>query len=292
MSSVPQQDDEPLSLEADYTLHVLSLFGTLFDPRAAPYIGVIPPDDIQPKVEEEEDGEGYYEPPPPFETSLCDFRLRAAYKGELEARQSVIDDLAARGELINENSKKPESKNIVLGDRLVPRNEKGMPTESELKKKRAEFLDKSIKKAAERRSKVLTQKKNKNQDTAQSEREETRQLMEEFKKIRDAEVKQRKAAAAKRRAEMEKRREMQMRKREEHLRKTEEAQKSIENLTYRSKLAPEAVAQYDFRSREKNQRNDLIRSIKSRKMTEDSIMKYNKQSIKPKPRTNPYLLSP
>lgn len=286
------QQEEPLSLEADFTLHVLSLFGTLFDYRAAPYIGTIPPDDIQPVYEEEEDGELYYEPPPPFETSLCDFRLRAQYKAELEARQSVIDDLAARGELINENSKKPESKNIVLGDRLVPRNEKGTSTESELKKKRTEFQEKSRQKAVERRSKVLTQRKNRAQETARSERAETKQLFEEFKKIQEAEMRQRKAAAAKRRSEMEKRREIQMRKREENMRKTEEAQRSIENLTYRSKLAPEAVAQYDFRSREKHQKNDLIRSIRSRKVAEDSIMKHNKQTIKPKPRSNPYLLSP
>lgn len=286
----PNDSEEPLSLEADFTLHVLSLFGTLFDNRAAPYIGVIPPDDIQPKVDEEEDGEGYYEPPPPFETSLCDFRLRASYKGELDSRQGLIDELSARSENINEQSKNPDIK-VVLGDRLVPRNEKGMSTEQELKKKRSEFLEMSRKKAVERRSKILTKKKNKNMETAQSEREESRKLLNEYKKIQEAEMKQRQASAAKRRSEMEKRRQLQMEKRENELRKTEIAQKTIENITYRSKLAPEAIAKYDIRSQEKMRRQDLNNSTKMRKKASNLTMEHNKQTIKPKPRHDPYLIS-
>lgn len=294
MATVAQQNDsqEQLSLEADFTLHVLSLFGTLFDNRAAPYIGVIPPDDIQPTIDEEEDGESYYEPPPPFETSLCDFRLRAQYKAELDARQSLIDELTARGEIINENSGKPESQKIVLGDRLVPRNEKGTSTESELKKKRAEFLEKSRKKAVERRSKLLTERKNRIQETARSEREESQKLKKEYEKIKAAEENQRKKDAAHRREQMEKRRQMQMQKRENEMKMTEIAQKTIEGLKYRSKLAPEAVAKYDLRNQEKLRRQDLNKSARMRKKASDSIMEHNKQSIKPKPRQNPYLLSP
>lgn len=292
MATVQQNDSqEPLTLEADFTLHVLSLFGTLFDNRAAPYIGVIPPDDIQPKVDEEEDGEGYYEPPPPFETSLCDFRLRAQYKNELEARQGLIDELTARCEVINENSQKPEAKTIVLGDRLVPRNEKGTSTETELKKKRTEFLEKSRKIAVERRSKILTQKKNKNQEMAQNEREESRKLLNEYKKIQEAEMKQRQASAAQRRIQMERRRAEQMEKRESENRKTEIAQQRIGNIQYRSKLAPEAVAKYDLRSQEKLRRQDLTKSMKMRKQASNLTMEHNKQTIKPKPHHDPYLIS-
>ena len=286
MTSSPQKDlnqKEPLSLEADFTRHVLSLFGSLFDNRAAPYIGLIPPDDIEPEVDEEE--EDAYEPPPPFSSSLCDYRLRTTYRQEVESRPALIDELSARGETIVEGGSNAPTK-IELGERLPSRNTAGKTTEQELKLLRTKNLEERKRVADERRRKYLEARKNASLELAHKEHQEYKELMKEFEKMKKAETKQRQQFAQKRRDEMVKRREAQLRKRNAELRKQEDARIQFQKITYRSQIAA------NLSPRSNSQNRDLTRSTTLRKDYGQRINERNRQTIKPKQRVSERLLSP
>ncbi|OHT11592.1 inner centromere protein [Tritrichomonas foetus] len=283
----PQKEQQPLSLEADFTRHVLSLFGSLFDYRAAPYIGPIPPDDIQPEEEEEDT----YEPPPPFSSSLCDFRLRASYKQDVDSHPALIDELTAKGETIIENTKNPESQTIILGERLAARSMSGKTTETELKMKRNEALEKSRQAASARRKKFIDARKNATMELAQREREDYKELMREFEKMKKAEMKQRQAFAEVRREAMVKRREEQLKKRAIEIRKQEEARRTVENVTYRSQMFPTANTQ-NIETLDREARQEMMRSVKTRREIGQRINQRNKETIKPKQRLNDRILSP
>ena len=139
MDKDKKQDSEPLSFEADFTRHIFSLFASLYDSRASPYIGPMPPTEEAP-VEEEDD----LESEPPFASSLCDFRLRTAYQNEVDSRPQVLEEMAAKAETIQGNASNPDApKELILGERLPARLASGKTSEIELRKQRLEAIEKS-----------------------------------------------------------------------------------------------------------------------------------------------------
>lgn len=246
-------EPEDLSLEAEFVRHTLSLFGTLYDNRAFPYIGNVDYDvtiDDDEIIEEEE--EDVYDPHPPFESMLCNFRTRETYNNELNSRKGAIEEITAKEEIISEIASKPESDNLVIGEHLQPHNTLGKTLEEEMNKKRKEGLEKSQYARNKRRELYLSTKKNATMDAGRKAYKESKDIIAYIEKMKRAEENERHKFAEKRKEEMLRRREKQIEKKEIELQKQEEARRAINNITYRSNRKDTL----DFRAREKEARKE------------------------------------
>lgn len=275
-------DTEPLSLQAEFTRHVLSLFGSLYDNRAAPYIGPIQPDLlIEPtRNDEEEDDDDIGAPQ--FETALCDFKLKEAYKLDEDTRGELIGALSGNSDNISENSK--TSTSFDLGPRLSPRTEKGTTIETELKKKREVINESRLRMQNERRERFLELRKAKKKELITSSRQEYKELMAHWEKVKRTERKQREATAKIRLEAMARRRQALEKKRIQDNEKQRQAEEAVKNVTYHAKNAPEAIARYDFRYNEKVQKQEMQNSVQLKNQAKSNTLRYTRQNIKPKSR--------
>lgn len=271
-------EPEELSLEAEFVRHTLSLFGTLYDNRAFPYIGDVDydvtKDDDEPIEEEEED---HYDTHPPFESMLCNFRTREVYKNELNGRKTAIDEITAKEENISENANKIECDTVMIGDRLASHNVFGRTLEEEISKKRKEAIEKSTNLRNKRREIYLNNKKQATMMSGRQGYKESKDLIAYIEKMKKAEEKERHKFAEKRKEEMLRRREKQIERKEIEFQKQEEARKTIQNISYRSNRKDNL----DFRAREKEAKKESQKMTLNRACARKRANDFSK-SLRPK----------
>lgn len=268
---------DKLSLETEFTRHILSLFGSLYDSRATPFIGHIDEsahDFVSQTIrteEEEEDNEDF-ERYPPLESMLCNFRLEELYTAEVKARKLLMDELASKEELIQEASKRQEDNQIALGERLPGHTPQGQSIESELIRKRKEAHEKGKAIAAKRKEKYFATLRQKIEDNAKEGYRQSKLIIAHLEKIKKAEQKQRHQFAEKKKNEMIKRREKQIQKREMELEKQETAKKALEGISYRMTIKDT----YNLRAREIAQRREMDKMIQTRREAARKVNERNR----------------
>jgi hypothetical protein len=225
-----QAPPEELTFEADFTRHIMSLFTSLFDSRACPYMGPIAPStDAQVAAEPE------VPDLPGFDTSLCDFRLKLSYQNEVNDRPAILDQLAAKSDALRANVAKPGAETkVVLGDPLPARTPEGKPADAERQAARLQAAKKCKKAAMYRRTTSLDQRRNAAKTTAGEGRRDWEWLMRQVNEIRQAELEVRKEFAAERKRKMIlKRKEMEALRTDEYW-KTKGCEATVRNVSYRS----------------------------------------------------------
>ena len=221
----------PLTFEADFTRHIFSLFASLYDCRASPYIGPIPETEEPHGEEEESDLETF----PPFDSSLCDFRLRNAYQNEIDSRPQVLDELTAKAEGIQSSAKSPDApKEIILGERLAPRTVAGKTSEVELRRQRNEAMMRSLRAQEWRRERAAEERRKRAQRVVDVDRKERKEILKYVQDMRKADVEAKHERANERRSAMLKRRREMEERRNQETRQTEEARKMIMSIAFRS----------------------------------------------------------
>lgn len=214
------EEEEGQNLEAQFTLHVISLFSCLYDSKANPYIGP-----IEVNSEEEEEEEDESEIYPPFNSAVNDYRLHDVNKAENEARQHILTSLSENEHKLKEQMNTITPEPIIIGERLpickpshfkplLPENRPHVkPTlfsrEKEYEKAYQEAADKDY----ERKRKILKEQE-------EQEREKRRELSRRNVKL------------------YEKRRSEREQKRQEEQEKEEEALNLIRNLESQSPRKP------------------------------------------------------
>lgn len=252
-----------LSFEADFTRRLFSLFGSLFDPRASPFMGPVPVNEG-----EEEDQDEI----PTFDSSLCDYRLRAVYNAEVEARKTTNEDLAAKSEQIIDNSHNPEQ--IVLGDPLPPRSASGRTSDAELARQRRENDIRRQKAAELRRQRQIARKEKELQEQKERDRKDYQSDMDLIKKTRQQELQHNKAKAEALREKMRIRRETEEERRQVDMQRQEEAAQTIKSISYHSQVADRV----DIRKNKKEQEENKKRAIQARKEAEKKTLEHNRQN--------------
>lgn len=260
MATLPE---EQLSFEADFTRRLFSLFGSLFDPRASPFMGPVP---VTEGEEEEQDDI------PTFDSSLCDYRLRAVYNAEVEARKTTNEDLAAKSEQIIDNSQNPEQ--IVLGDPLPPRSASGRTSDAELARQRRENDIRRQKAAEQRRQRQIARKEKELQEQKERDRKDYQSDMDLIKKTRQQEFQHNKAKADVLREKMRIRREAEEERRQIDMQRQEEAAQTIKSISYHSQVADKV----DIRKNKKEQEESKKRAIQARKEAEKKTLEHNRQN--------------
>ena len=280
MDKDKKQDSEPLSFEADFTRHIFSLFASLYDSRASPYIGPMPPTEEAP-VEEEDD----LESEPPFASSLCDFRLRTAYQNEVDSRPQVLEEMAAKAETIQGNASNPDApKELILGERLPARLASGKTSEIELRKQRLEAIEKSRRCAELRKDRENEERRKRAQKVLDVDRRERKDILAHIRKLREADFEARHERAAARRRAMEKRRKEMEERRQQEFYQTEEARKAVMSISYRSPRGKEV--QRMIGDAENEQRAESIRQRQARWAAGEAARQRN-MTIKTVPREHP-----
>jgi hypothetical protein len=208
----------------------MSLFGSLYDSRACPYIGPIPPTDppAEPPVTELPD-------PAPFESSLCDFRLKLAFANDVDNRQAILDGLAAKSATLKANVAKPDAPTtVILGDRLPARTPAGKNAEAERQATRQAATVKLHKAALYRRTHQLDDRKTATKRLSESMRRDEQALLREIQEIRTAELAVRHEFAEARKLQMIRKKEEMDARRAEEFAQAEEARRTVESVSYRS----------------------------------------------------------
>lgn len=252
-----EKDSEPLSFEADFTRHIFSLFASLYDSRASPYIGPMPPAEDGPGEEEDD-----LESEPPFASSLCDFRLRTAYQNEVDSRPQVLEEMAAKAETIQGNVNNPDSpKELILGDRLPARMASGKTSEFELQKQRREAVEKARRVAEVRKDREAEERRKRAQKVLDVDRRERKDILAHIQKLRQADVEARHERVLARRRAMEKRRKEMEERRQREFVQTEEARRAVMSISYRPKNRepPRMIGDAEHEQRQESIRQRQIR---------------------------------
>jgi hypothetical protein len=269
-----ESGQQELTLEQDFTRHIFSLFGSLYDSRASPYIGPIPPPDGEEPAPDDD-------AMPPLDASLCDFRLRLSYTNEVDSRPAVLDELAAKGEAIVISAADPKSiSTIVLGDKLPARTVSGRSADADFQARRKEALLRSRKVAEIRRKTAVEERKLDSAKVSETHRQERAAILRRLQEIRQAEKDQRddsptlihEWALERKRLMIERRKHLDERRAIEW-QQVEEARKSIQNVSYRSQYA-------SAKSPEKEDRGKGGKSWVARKEAGKAVRKYNEENSK------------
>jgi hypothetical protein len=274
-----------LTFETDFTRHIFSLFASLYDSRASPYLGPIPPPEGEESALDDDAA-------PPLDTSLCDFRLRLSYTNEVDARPNVLDELAAKGEAIVIAAADPKALTpIILGDRLPARTVTGKPLDADFQTRRKEALLKTRKVADKRRKAAIDERRLATMKTAQSSLAERQEILRQLQEIRRAEKEQREGSPSliwawsqdRKKAMLERRKHLDERRALEW-QQVEDARRSVQNVSYHSQRSPDRV-----RSPRKEEREVSARETRSQ--VGKAHRQYNEENIKPTKslRTSPRL---
>lgn len=264
-----------LTFEQDFTRHIFSLFGSLYDARASPYIGGIPPEEIN----EEEDLD--VEELPTLDSSLCDFRLKNAYQTEIDNRPERLTALKDKSDIIFQNAENPEFvKEFIIGERLPARSVSGRTSEIEIKKKRLEAVEKSKKAARIRREKMAEQRRQKTQRVVSADREERKEIKKYLEEMKKAEEEAKHERAEEKVKAAEKRKKEMERTRAEEFELMKTAQSAISNISYRSprKEGMHMTIKEQEDAKRKSLRDNAILKSEAR----ESIKEFNKTNIKPR----------
>lgn len=212
LKSVKHMSQEEVPFNTDVSRHIFSLFASLYDSRASPYMGPMAVSDY---AGEEEDEEPEVEAWPSFESSLCDFRLRHSYANEEEARANVLSGIAAKVEGVHQKIESGEHPDeFVIGERLPARSPAGKSSEAELQKTRRDNAERAKQKREDRRKKACDARRARRdkmiEDDAHTWRDQMRRQQEQARA--DATLRQKRAderlvAMKKRREDMEARKE-------------------------------------------------------------------------------------
>lgn len=108
-------ESESRLFEEEFAAHVFSLFASLYDSRASPYMGPI---EYSSEEEAEEEIFDESESYPAFGSALCDFRLRDSYNSEVEERKNLLYSFFVGEEALDENLRKGTPEPITIGERL------------------------------------------------------------------------------------------------------------------------------------------------------------------------------
>lgn len=259
------------TFEQDFTRRLFSLFGSLFDPRASPFLGPVP-------VSASDENDQEDDIIPPFESSLCDYRLRSVYKAEMDSRKTTLEDLSAKSDQVVDNSNNPNfNQEIVLGDKLPPRSITGKTSDAELASLRRENEIKRAKMAEMRRQKQIEYRSQLMQERRERDRKD---YLEDLKLImkRDQELKKaNKAKADAMREKMRIRREKEKERREREMLLQEEASTSVRSVSYRTQVADRT----DFHTRMREHERIRNSNLSARHQAEKVTMEQNKKAAKP-----------
>jgi hypothetical protein len=261
--------DTPLTLQADFTKHLMSLFGALYDSRACPYIGPIAPTDPPADVPV-----GELPDAAPFESSLCDFRLKLAFSSDVDNRQSILDGLAAKSATLQTNIAKPDAPTkVVLGERLPARTPAGKNAEVERQAARQAAATKIHKIATFRRAHQFDDRKASTKRTSEAMRKDEQALLRQIQEIRTAELAVRHEFAEARKLQMIRRKKEMDARRAEEFAQVEEARRVVEGVPYRSTAFQPEAAKPD-------ERQDKTLSWNARKSAGERIREHNQKSVK------------
>jgi hypothetical protein len=246
----------------------MSLFGSLYDSRASPYIGPIPPSDPPADLPTPELPEVA-----PFESSLCDFRLKLAFANDIDNRQSVLDGLAAKAATLQANAAKPDAPTkVVLGERLPARTATGKNAEAARQEGRLAATAKIQKAALYRKNHALDDRKSNTRRLAEGSRRDEQALLRQIQEIRSAEFAVRHEFAEARKLQMIRRKKDMDARRAEELAQTEEARRTVESISYRSAtFRPESPRSDERLEKKKSRELRLEAGEKARKLNEKTI---------------------
>ncbi|KAH0794542.1 inner centromere protein [Histomonas meleagridis] len=219
--------EEENKFEIEFTRHVLSLFGTLYDQMACPYLGPIKEyNDI---VDDSDDI-------PSFDSHICDLRLRQIYSQlDPEAtRDQYFQNLEEKVEMLEEKSHEKDLGEIVIGEKLAPRTSSGKVLDKEITQRRKETEEKSRKAQFMRKTIDRENRRMQQRQEVSADHRYLKDLNKQARKNHEEEVSINRAFVQAKREEAHMKKQYVQKRRQEELRRQEKAEKMMKEVLSRN----------------------------------------------------------
>lgn len=266
-----KMSNESLSPDADFMRRACCIFGYLFDPQISPY----------PCTSCNDPDAEYTANLPDFEESLNDYLLREVHQADLEARETILNELDQKEVKMQESFDNVTEDTIQIGTRLASRTSSGTTQEFEMAKRLAENTVKRQQRQAERRHADLERKRKAKEQSVRQFQAEIKSEIEYKKKMQQEELKAKQVYGAARAQELIRKKEEREKKREEEIRKQEEAMRTVETISIKSRSL--RITEEDLQAEEEKQKMDPQAKRQRMKEISQQIRQKNKDTAEKNP---------